>query len=115
MAAHPGPQFANAGEAMKAALALQRAVAAIGGPVRFAARIGAKLADILAWTFCPVQHVETVAAASGVSCRDLRPDLYPRGAAMTGALTPQEAVAAHLRAGAYFAWTGRCLSAAEGR
>ncbi|MDH2310370.1 hypothetical protein [Methylobacterium brachiatum] len=113
MVTGPRSGFANAGEAIKAALALHRAVAAIGGPARFAARIGAELTEILAWTFCPAQHVETVAAASGVSRHDLRPDLYPRGAA-TRDLTPEEAVAAYLRAGSYFARTGRCLSAAEG-
>jgi DNA-binding transcriptional regulator YdaS (Cro superfamily) len=82
---------------------------------RLAHQLGLHAVTVTGWTFCPAQHVEAVAAASGVARHDLRPDLYPRARITTRELTAEEAAAAHLLAGAHFARTGRCLSAEEVR
>ncbi|MHB2205025.1 YdaS family helix-turn-helix protein [Methylobacterium sp. CM6257] len=115
MAARPRPRFASTAQAMRASAALHRAIASAGGAARLAPRLGIRITAIPAWTFCPAQHVDGVAAASGVAKHDLRPDLFPRPGASARELTADEAAAAHLAAGAHFARTGRCLSAEEAR
>jgi len=109
------PRFTSTSQMMRAAAALRRAVNAAGGAARLAPRLGLKITAIPAWTFCPAQHVDGVAEASGVLRHELRPDLYPRLIATTRELSADEAVAAHLMAGEHFARTGRCLSAEEAR
>jgi DNA-binding transcriptional regulator YdaS (Cro superfamily) len=108
------PRFASTAQAMRAAASLRRAVTAAGGAARLAPRLGLRVTTIPQWTFCPAQHVEAVAAASGVARHDLRPDLYPRPSA-DRALTADEAMTAHMLAGAHFARTGHCLSAEVAR
>lgn len=113
MAARPRPRFGSVGQAVRAATAIRRAVEA-ARPAALAARLGVQVTAVMAWTFCPAEHVEAVAEASGVSRHDLRPDLYPR-LARGRDLTADEAMAAHLMAGAHFARTGRVLSAEGAR
>ena len=103
------PRFASTAQAMRASAALRRAIPTAGGSARLAQRLGLHAVSVAQWTFCPPQHVEAVEAASGVSRHDLRPDLYPR-VGRPRDLTPDQAVAAHLAAGEYFARTGRCFS-----
>jgi DNA-binding transcriptional regulator YdaS (Cro superfamily) len=91
---------------MRASASLRLAVAAAGGAARLAHHLGLHVASVTAWTFCPAERVGAVSGITGVSRSHLRPDLFPRVA-----LTPDQAVAAHLAAGAHFALTGRCLSA----
>lgn len=107
------PRFSSPAQAIRASAALDRAVVAAGGPARLAQALGLARLAVPRWTFCPAQHVDAIAAASGVFRHDLRSDLYP---APTGSLTAAErALPAHLAAGAFFARTGRCLSSVEGR
>ncbi|WP_342163029.1 YdaS family helix-turn-helix protein [Methylobacterium sp. SD21] len=106
------PRFPSPAQAIRAATAVQRAVNA-ARPATLAARLGVKVTTVMAWTFCPAEHVDAVADASGVARHDLRPDLYPRPTPAR-ALSAEQAVAAHLMAGEHFARTGRCLSL-EGR
>ncbi|MFC6792726.1 hypothetical protein ACFQE0_26100 [Methylobacterium komagatae] len=103
------PRFASPAQAIRASAAIRRAVTAAGA-ARLAARLGVRVTSLPAWNFCPAEHVEVVADASGVSRHDLRPDLYPRTTTARD-LTGGEAMAAHLMAGEHFARTGRCLSA----
>jgi DNA-binding transcriptional regulator YdaS (Cro superfamily) len=109
------PSFSSTGQMMRASAARHRAVAAAGGAARLAQHLGLHVATVTGWTFCPAQHIDAVAAASGVLRHELRPDLYPRLIATTRELSADEAVAAHLMAGEHFARTGRCLSAEEAR
>ena len=104
------PRFSSIAQAMRASAALSRAVAAAGGAVRLGHQLGLHVASVTAWTFCPAGRVAEVATITGVSRNDLRPDLFPR-ADTAHLLTAEQAVAAHLAAGAHFARTGRCLSA----
>lgn len=103
------PRFSSTAQMMRAAAALRRVVTAAGGTARLAQRLGLHVATVNGWTFCPAGHVDTVAAVTGVSRNDLRPDLFPR-ADTARPLTTEQAVAAHLMAGEHFARTGRCLS-----
>jgi len=103
------PRFSSTAQAMRASASVRRAIAAAGGSARLAHQLGLHAVSVQGWTFCPPQHVEAVEAASGVSRHDLRPDLYPR-AGRARDLAPDQAVAAHLAAGAHFARTGRCVS-----
>lgn len=109
------PRFSTPAQAIRASSAIRHATEAAGGPARLAQHLGLAVTAVPRWTFCPAEHVEAVEAVSGVSRCRLRPDLYPRAALVTRALTPDEAAALHLMAGAFFARTGRCLSAEEGR
>lgn len=108
MAAHL--RSATTAEAVHASVALRRAVTAAGGAARLAFRLGLHVAIVTTWTFCPAGHVDRVASITGVSRSDLRPDLFPRADADQSP-SAEQAVAAHLAAGAHFARTGRCLSA----
>ncbi|EIZ83657.1 hypothetical protein WYO_3670 [Methylobacterium sp. GXF4] len=108
------PRFATTAQAMRASAAMRRAVNAAGGAARLAQQLGLHVSTVTGWVFCPTGHVDTVAAVTGVSRNDLRPDLFPR-ADTARPMTAEQAVAAHLMAGEHFARTGRCLSAEEAR
>lgn len=107
------PRFTSRQQAFSASSALYRAVAAAGGHEALAHRLGVRATTVRGWTFCPAQHVDAIAAASGVSPHDLLPDLYP--APTSGLTAAERALPAHLAAGAFFARTGRCLSSVEAR
>ena len=107
------PRFQTLAQAVRASAAIRRAVSNAGA-AQLAARLGVRVTSLPAWTFCPAQHVDAVADASGVARHDLRPDLYPR-TAFGRELTAEEAMTAHLMAGDHFARTGRVLSAEGAR
>ncbi|QGY02357.1 helix-turn-helix domain-containing protein [Methylobacterium mesophilicum SR1.6/6] len=104
------PRFSSTAQAVRASAAMRRAIAVAGGAARLGHQLGLHAVSVNAWTFCPAQHINAVAVATGVARSDLRPDLFPR-ADTARPLTPDQAIAAHLAAGAHFARTGRCLSA----
>ncbi|KNY21718.1 YdaS family helix-turn-helix protein [Methylobacterium sp. ARG-1] len=106
------PRFATTAQAMRASAAMRRAVNVAGGAARLAQQLGLHVSTVTGWVFCPTGHVDTVAAVTGVSRNDLRPDLFPR-ADTAQPMTAEQAVAAHLAAGEYFARFGRCLSLEE--
>lgn len=108
------PRFASTAQAMRASAALRRAIPAAGGSARLAHHLGLRVETVLGWTFCPAQHVESVEAASGMSRYDLRPDVFLRDGRSARQLSADEATAAHLLAGSFFARTGRCLSSEQG-
>jgi DNA-binding transcriptional regulator YdaS (Cro superfamily) len=99
------PRFTSRRQAFAASAALARGIAAAGGHQAVAQRLGATVAVVRGWTFCPESRVEAVAAATGVPAHELRPDLFP-------APHPdaEQATAAHLAAARHFALTGRTLS-----
>jgi len=109
------PRFANTAQAMRASASIRRAIAAAGGSARLAQHLGLHAVTVQGWTFCPTQHVEAVEAASGVSRHDLRPDVFLRDGRSARQISAEEATAAHLLAGSFFARTGRCLSHQEAR
>lgn len=57
--------------------ALGRAIEAAGGTGALAASLGITAGAISQWGRVPAERVIQIEAVSGVSRRDLRPDLYP--------------------------------------
>ncbi len=100
------PRFTSRTQAFAASAALARGIAAAGGHQAVAQRLGATVAVVRSWTFCPTARLETVSALLGVPASELRPDLH------LFAVPPsaEHAMAAHLAAGRHFAATGRPLS-----
>lgn len=101
------PRFTSRRQAFAASAALARGIASAGGHQAVAQRLGATVAVVRGWTFCPESRVEAVAAATGVPAHELRPDLFPAADPHRDA---EQAVAAHLAAARHFALTGRALS-----
>lgn len=56
--------------------ALQRAVTAIGGATKLAALLGITPQALSQWARPPVMRVLQIEHLTGVSCHDLRPDIY---------------------------------------
>lgn len=103
------PRFASRAQAFAASAALARGIAAAGGHQAVAQRLGATVAVVRSWTFCPTARLDAVSAAIGVPAHELRPDLFP-APAVTPRDDAEQAIAAHLAAGQHFALTGRTLS-----
>jgi DNA-binding transcriptional regulator YdaS (Cro superfamily) len=57
--------------------ALDRAIAAIGGPAALGRELGISSQAIAQWRRCPPLRVLGVERATGVPRHELRPDLYP--------------------------------------
>ena len=66
-----------------------------GGPTRIGRICGLTRQAIDAWTQVPLEHVAAVAALTGLTPNELRPDVYPRGTKIpyTGRPLPDEEVA----------------------
>lgn len=100
------PRFTSRAQAFAASAALARGIAAAGGHQVVAQRLGATVAVVRSWTFCPTGRLDAVSAVLGVPASELRPDLQ----LFAVPLSAEQAVAAHLAAGRHFALTGRALS-----
>ena len=100
------PRFTSRAQAFAASSALARGIAAAGGHQVVAQRLGATVAVVRGWTFCPTARLDTVSAVLGVPASELRPDLHT----FAVPLPAEQATAAHLAAARHFALTGRTLS-----
>ncbi|MCJ2022142.1 helix-turn-helix domain-containing protein [Methylobacterium sp. E-065] len=109
------PRFKSTAEFVRASTAVRRAVAAAGGAAAVGQRLGISGAAVSQWVLCPPLRVLHVEAMSGVSRSELRPDMHPPADCADRPLTAEQAVSAHLAAGAHFALTGRCMSAEVSR
>ena len=66
--------------------ALQKAIEAAGGKSELANTLGIKVQSINDWKRCPAERAAAVAKASkgAVTCRQLRPDVFPADMAIPG-------------------------------
>lgn len=58
-------------------MSLKKALRAVGGPSKLAARLGITAQAVCQWKKVPPGRVLAIERVSGVSRSDLRPDLYP--------------------------------------
>lgn len=100
------PRFTSRQQAFAASAALARGIASAGGHQAVAQRLGATVAVVRSWTFCPTGRLDVVSAVLGVPASELRPDLHT----FALPLSAEQATAAHLAAARHFALTGRTLS-----
>jgi TorA maturation chaperone TorD/DNA-binding transcriptional regulator YdaS (Cro superfamily) len=70
---------------------LERAIDAAGGVAQLARKIGIAQPSVSNWNTVPAQRVIAVEAATGVSRKVLRPDLYSERAESDGAVDPIDA------------------------
>jgi TorA maturation chaperone TorD len=70
---------------------LERAIDAAGGVAQLARKIGIAQPSVSNWNTVPAQRVITVEAATGVSRKVLRPDLYSEPAVTDDAVDPIDA------------------------
>jgi TorA maturation chaperone TorD len=73
---------------------LNRAIDAAGGVAQLARKIGIAQPSVSNWSRVPAQRVVAVEAATGVSRKQLRPDLYSEFAAEDDAVDPVDAARA---------------------
>jgi TorA maturation chaperone TorD len=73
---------------------LDRAIDAAGGIAELARKIGIAQPSVSNWNKVPAQRVIAVEAATGVSRKQLRPDLYSEPAVKGGAVDPVDAARA---------------------
>ena len=69
---------------------LERAIDAAGGVAQLARKIGIAQPSVSNWDRVPAQRVIAVEAATGVSRKELRPDLYSEPAELADAVDPIE-------------------------
>lgn len=55
---------------------LKMAIAAAGGPVKFAAKLKIRRQAVSKWKKCPAHRIIQVEKISGIPREELRPDLY---------------------------------------
>lgn len=60
---------------------LERAIAIVGTKAQLAKRLGIKPQAITQWDEVPAKQVGKVAAITGITPQELRPDLFPQSAA----------------------------------
>jgi TorA maturation chaperone TorD len=70
---------------------LERAIDAAGGVAQLARKIGIAQPSVSNWNTVPAQRVIAVEAATGVSRKELRPDLYSEPNMMNDAVDPTDA------------------------
>jgi DNA-binding transcriptional regulator YdaS (Cro superfamily) len=63
---------------MTAEQAMTEAFKRAGGKLALARKLGVTRQATQLWLVAPVRHVAAIARLTGLSLRDLRPDLYPR-------------------------------------
>ena len=73
---------------------LERAICAAGGVAGLARKIGISQPSVSNWNQVPAQRVIAVEAATGVSRKDLRPDLYGEPLLSEGLIEPVDAARA---------------------
>src|SRR5205809_3852915 len=75
-------------------LGLKQAIDAAGGVAQLARKIGIAQPSISNWNRVPAQRVVAVEAATGVSRKQLRPDLYSESVVNDDAVDPVDAARA---------------------
>jgi TorA maturation chaperone TorD len=70
---------------------LERAIGAAGGVAELARKIGIAQPSVSNWDRVPAQRVIAVEAATGVSRKELRPDLYSERSELADAVDPVDA------------------------
>jgi DNA-binding transcriptional regulator YdaS (Cro superfamily) len=58
--------------------ALERAIAAAGGPVAIAKLVGVSSQAVSQWERIPAKHCMAIETATGIPCHEQRPDIFPK-------------------------------------